>query len=82
MPAAVPPPFVSPPVRIVVDLELCQGHAVCQEEAPTVFRVRERAGGYARVELLQAEPPDVLRAQVLAAVRYCPNRVLSILEEK
>ena len=68
-------------MRIVVDLELCQGHDVCQEEAPTVFRVRERAGGYSRVELVQVEPSEALRAQVLAAVRYCPNRVLSIVEE-
>jgi ferredoxin len=25
-------------MRVKVDLELCQGHALCQEEAPEVFR--------------------------------------------
>ena len=33
-------------MRVVVDLELCQGHAVCQGEAPEVFRVVDRPGSY------------------------------------
>ena len=65
-------------MRVKLDLELCQGHAVCQEEAPEVFRVRERAGDYDRVELLLEEPPEALRGKVEAAARYCPNRVISI----
>ena len=68
-------------MRIVVDLELCQGHAVCQEEAPEVFRVVDRPGAYSRVELIQEEPAEALRGALEAAVRYCPNRVLSIVED-
>jgi len=68
-------------MRIVVDLELCQGHAVCQEEAPEVFRVVDRPGAYSRVELIQAGPPEALREKVAAAVHYCPNRVISILDD-
>jgi len=68
-------------VRIVVDRELCQGHGVCQAEAPEVFRVVERPGAYAQVEVILEQPPEALRAEVEAAVRYCPNRVLSIRED-
>ncbi len=65
-------------MRVKVDLDLCQGHAMCQEEAPEVFRVVERPGAYAQVELLMEEPPEALRAKVEAAARYCPNRAISL----
>ena len=65
-------------MRVVVDLELCQGHALCQEEAPEVFRVVERPGAYDQVSLLDESPPEALRKQVEAAVRHCPNRVIRI----
>ncbi len=66
-------------VRIVVDRQLCQGHGVCALEAPEVFAVAESEdGSYSEVDVLVAEPAEELRAGVEAAVRYCPNRVLSI----
>jgi len=68
-------------MRVRVDLDLCQGHGMCQEEAPEVFRVVDRPGEYARVELIQERPPEVLREQVAAAVRFCPNRVIRIEED-
>ncbi|HVN36918.1 MAG TPA: ferredoxin [Myxococcota bacterium] len=68
-------------MRVVADLELCQGHGVCVGEAPTVFRVRERAGDYAHVEILLESPDESLRAQVEDAVRYCPNRALALIED-
>jgi ferredoxin len=68
-------------MRVKVDLELCQGHALCQEEAPEVFRVVERAGAYDQVSLLQEHPPESLRAKVEAAARHCPNRVIRVAEE-
>ena len=68
-------------MRVVVDLERCQGPAVCQGEAPEVFRGVDRPGSYARVELIQAEPPEELRGKVEAAVLYCPNRVISIVDD-
>ena len=47
-------------MRVRVDLELCQGHALCHEEAPEVFEVIERPGTYDQVKLLQEEPPEEL----------------------
>jgi ferredoxin len=64
-------------VRIVVDRQLCQGHGVCMGEAPEVFEVT-RDG---TLTVLLERPPEVLRKQVDAAVRYCPTGALSLVEE-
>jgi len=65
-------------VRVVADLDLCQGHQMCQGEAPTVFGFDEAAD---LVTLLEEQPDESLRPQVEAAVRYCPAMALSIEEE-
>jgi ferredoxin len=64
-------------MRVVVDLALCQGHGACKSEAPDVFDVNEKQGV---VIVKQERPPEGLRAQVAAAVKYCPTRALSIEE--
>ena len=68
-------------MRVVVDLDLCGGHGVCQREAPEIFRVVDQPGGYAHVEVLLERPPEELREQAKAAERYCPNRVITIVED-
>ena len=68
-------------MRVVVDLDLCQGHAVCQGEAPEIFRVVDRPGQYALVEVILERPPEELRGAAEAAARYCPNRVITIVED-
>jgi len=65
-------------MRIRIDLQLCQGHGVCAEEAPEVFRVVPEPGRYDHAELIVAEPDESLRQPVEAAVKYCPNRALRI----
>lgn len=62
--------------RIVVDHDLCQGHAVCEGEAPDLFDA-----GKDDVTVLVATPPDDQRARAELAVRYCPTHALSIVEE-
>jgi ferredoxin len=62
--------------RIEVDLDLCQGHAMCEVEAPDYFRVPKRG----QVEILDAEPPEDDRAQIEQAVWACPTQALSIVE--
>jgi ferredoxin len=62
--------------RIEVDLDLCQGHAMCELEAPDYFRVPKRG----RVEILDAEPPEESRKEIEQAVRACPTQALSIKE--
>ncbi len=63
--------------RVVVDRDLCQGHGVCESEAPDVFEVPRKA---TTVTVLDAEPPASQRAAVEAAVKYCPTHALRIEE--
>ncbi|HEU5037785.1 MAG TPA: ferredoxin [Nocardioides sp.] len=65
-------------LRAVADLDLCQGHRMCQGEAPDVFGFDADAD---RVTVLQEHPDESLRPQVQAAVRYCPAMALAIEEE-
>ena len=39
--------------RVVADLDLCQGHAMCELEAPDYFRVPKRG----KVEILTPNHP-------------------------
>ena len=63
--------------RIVVDRDLCQGHGVCENEAPGVFEV-SKAGV---LTVLADAPGDDQRRAVEAAVKYCPTHALTIVED-
>ena len=66
-------------MKVKADLDLCQGHGMCEDTAPEVFRVVESGdGSYPHVELVLADPDEALREKVEEAVRFCPNRALSI----
>lgn len=60
--------------RIEVEADLCQGHAMCELEAPEHFRVPKRGV----VEILDPEPPPEALEEIERAVESCPNRALSI----
>ncbi|MEI7717255.1 MAG: ferredoxin [Mycobacterium sp.] len=62
--------------RVEVDEDLCQGHAMCELEAPDYFRVPRRG----TVEILNAEPPEEARGEIEQAVVACPTRALSIVD--
>ena len=62
-------------MKVVADLDLCQGHQMCQVEAPEVFGFDEDAD---QVAVLQGHPDESLRDKVQAAVRYCPAMALGI----
>ncbi|MCW2772931.1 MAG: hypothetical protein JWN91_1257 [Nocardioides sp.] len=62
-------------MNVTADLELCQGHQMCQFEAPDVFGYDEDAD---QVVLLDPHPPVDLREQVVRAVKYCPAMALSL----
>ncbi len=63
-------------MRITVDLDLCQGHGMCEMEAPEVFAAQRD-----HVEILDPNPDESLRPAVEAAVRYCPTQALRIVED-
>ncbi len=65
-------------MRVIADLELCQGHQMCTGEAPEVFGFDAAADV---VDVLQVHPDESLRPQVVAAVQYCPVMALALEEE-
>ena len=64
------------PYIVELDEDLCQGHAMCEVEAPEYFKVPKRGP----VEILNPTPPEDARAQIEQAVWVCPCRALSIRE--
>jgi ferredoxin len=62
-------------MRVVADLDLCQGHQMCQGEAPGVFGFDAATD---LVVVLEEHPPESARAQVAAAVTYCPAMALAV----
>ena len=64
-------------IKIEVDLDLCQGHAMCELEAPAYFKVPKRG----KVEILKDNAPEEDRAEVEQAVWACPTQALSITEQ-
>ena len=64
-------------MRVVVDRDLCQGHAACEGEAPEVFSVSKKG----ELTILQPEPPESMRPAVELGVKYCPTHALSIEED-
>jgi len=62
-------------MKVSADLDLCQGHQMCQAEAPTVFGFDADAD---RVVLLDPHPDDSLRDAVRTAVKYCPAMALAM----
>ena len=65
-------------MRVAVDLDLCQGHGVCESEAPGVFAVANNR----QVSILKEHPDEGLRTEDEAAVHYCPTSALRIIEEE
>ncbi len=64
-------------MRVVVDRDLCQGHGVCESEAPEIFEV----GKDHQVVVLDPSPPADRRAELEEAVRFCPTHALSLEDD-
>jgi len=64
-------------MRIVIDWDLCQGHANCMGEAPDIFHV----DGDGKLTVRGECPPEELRSRILLAVRYCPTGAISLSED-
>lgn len=64
----------APAITVVVDRQLCQGHAMCMGEAPDHFQV----GDDGTLRILKTTVAAADLARVEAAVAYCPNAALRI----
>ena len=64
-------------MRVVVDPDMCQGHAMCALEAPGVFQVPK----HGTVEIVTPEVTPENEAAVREAIRHCPTQALSLKED-
>ena len=64
-------------MRIVVDRDLCQGHGVCESEAPDVFSVSKKGV----LTVVWERPDEAMRPAVEQAVAFCPTKALTIEED-
>ena len=65
-------------MRIKVDTDLCQGHGVCESEAPALFTV-SKAG---QLTVLDAAPGADQADAARRAVKFCPTGALKIEEDE
>ena len=63
--------------RIEIDRDLCQGHGVCESEAPRIFEAPDKG----QVVVLDATPPDEARQLVELAEKFCPTHAIRIVED-
>lgn len=64
-------------MRVIVDLELCQGHAQCEDAAPEIFEVGDDALSHLRMQ----DPPEQLRPRIEEAARRCPTDAIRIEDD-
>ncbi|MBW8792401.1 MAG: ferredoxin [Streptomyces sp.] len=60
--------------RIVVDFERCEGHGLCEQTAPEVFRLDDEGELHLTRDEVDAEHESL----VAAAVRVCPVAALTV----
>ncbi len=63
-------------LRIVLDTDLCQGHAVCVGECGEVFSL----GADGKVAASTLTPPVELNDKVREAARHCPTRAIVLAD--
>jgi ferredoxin len=61
-------------MKVRVDWNLCEGHALCTGEVPEVFEMRETD----QVTLLEENPAESLRPRIETAARFCPKNAIRI----
>ncbi|MFD0686416.1 ferredoxin [Actinomadura fibrosa] len=62
-------------MKVRVDAERCQGHTLCAMNAPDVFELDDVDGHASPVS---EDVPADLEADVIEAVRSCPERAISV----
>ncbi|OBJ88975.1 ferredoxin [Mycobacterium sp. 1165196.3] len=60
-------------MKVVVDLDTCDGNGVCMSICHEVFDVREDG-----LHVLQEQPPESLRDKLIGAEVSCPTRAITV----
>ncbi len=61
-------------MKVIVDYDVCASTGSCMQVCPEVFEVRSDGFLY----VLQEEPPEELREQVLQAEELCPTGAITV----
>ena len=61
-------------MKIIVDYDLCQGHGMCEAEAPEVFKLNDDG----TLTVLNESPDPSLSKKIDNAVKYCPTMAISV----
>ena len=61
-------------MRVSVDFDVCASTGSCMQVCPQVFEVR--SDGY--LYILQEEPPEGLRENVMKAADMCPTAAITV----
>lgn len=64
-------------MKVIVDIEMCCGHAECEEVAPEIFRV----GDDAVAHVLTEHPGEKFRDKAEEAVWRCPAGAIRLESE-
>jgi ferredoxin len=64
-------------MRIVIDPDLCQGHALCFTAAPDLFDLRDD-DGHAEVKVERV--PEQFHSAAFRAAQGCPEGAISIID--
>ncbi len=65
-------------MKVLLDHDMCQGHACCQDRCPEVFSTDDVEG---KCVLLMHDVPPILEDKARKAVKNCPEGALSIAGE-
>jgi len=61
-------------MKVTVDFDVCASTGSCMQICPEVFELR--SDGY--LYILQEEPPESLRDQVVQAADMCPTAAITV----
>ena len=61
-------------MRVIVDFDVCASTGSCMQICPEVFELRSDGFLY----ILQEEPPESLRDQVVQAADMCPTAAITV----
>ena len=61
-------------MRVIVNMNRCESNALCMGIAPDIFHL----GDDDNLVLLNEQPDESRRAEVLEAIRQCPKQAISV----
>ena len=64
-------------LKASIDWDKCEGNGICARVAPEVFSVDEKGNS----DVLLEEVPESLRSKAMLAMRGCPTKAISVVDE-